>query len=315
MPSSSRTKEESSKEKSSSKERSSSKEKSSSSKSKTEETPKKEEPPKLRPSEIRAMRLEAAWRSHVGKLTLAQMSNSEACLQHLARYGEQQGWEETLGEGDVGEVIAEYLKSRIAPRADAMLSLVHMEQGFAHSRAVEEILVQSRIAAEQGVGRTAWIELSQLRSFKPWMAGPPQGYKRIIATLEEMGYAAHAEASPDDKQIKLRVSCLPGDREAALPGRAKPRMPWWQQPSALAPPPPEEEEEVIEAPTPAGSQMLTRDASLATTIVSQSVAGGGGGGTPAQEAPSTPEPPLLVPTDPSGGEGSALGRRLEEAPP
>ena len=87
------------------------------------------------------------------------------------------------------------------------------------------------------------------------MCGPPAGYKKLVATLERMGYAAHARVSGDDKEVYLRVSCLPADCEASRPSaqqvhRARPRMLWWEQPSALAKPPPEEEEEAPPPPPP-----------------------------------------------------------------
>ena len=135
-------------------------------------TKKKEKPP--RAAEVRAAKMEAAWRSHVGKLTLAQMSSPTACLEHLRRYGEAQGWPERLaiGEGEIPDIVSDYLHSRIAPSADAMAALVTMEQQFALNRALEEVLVQMRIAAEQGVPRTAWIELNKCKAFRPCARAP-----------------------------------------------------------------------------------------------------------------------------------------------
>ena len=123
------------------------------------------EPDKPRAAEVRAMKMDAAWRSHVGKLTLAQMSSPTACLEHLKKYGVEQGWQEALdvSSRDVPAVVSDYLRSRIAPSADAMFALVNMEQQFALNRALEEVLVQARIAAEQGVGRTAWIEVCETK--------------------------------------------------------------------------------------------------------------------------------------------------------
>ena len=66
------------------------------------------EPEKPRAAELRAMKLDAAWRSHVGKLTLAQMSSPTACLEHLKKYGMDNGWPETLdvSANDVPQVVS-----------------------------------------------------------------------------------------------------------------------------------------------------------------------------------------------------------------
>ena len=143
------------------------------------------EPEKPRAAELRAMKLDAAWRSHVGKLTLAQMSSPTACLEHLKKYGMDNGWPETLdvSANDVPQVVSSYLHSRVAPSADAMFTLVTMEQQFALNRALEEVLVQSRLAAEQGVGRTAWIEARaafRTRSLSPDFFSLPLDKRRRV---------------------------------------------------------------------------------------------------------------------------------------
>ena len=51
---------------------------------------------KPRAAEVRAAKMEAAWRSHVGKLTLAQMSSPAACVEHLGKYGAAQGWQKWM---------------------------------------------------------------------------------------------------------------------------------------------------------------------------------------------------------------------------
>ena len=109
--------------------------------------PKEKEKP--RAAEVRAMKLEAAWRSHVGKLTLAQMSSPQACVEHLQKYGKEQGWEPML-EGDVSNVISTYLQSRIAPRADAMMTRTRPSTATAKPRgSLPSLLAHARNAKRQ----------------------------------------------------------------------------------------------------------------------------------------------------------------------
>ena len=85
---------------------------------------------------------------------------------------------------------------------------------------------QTRIAAEQGVGRTAWIALEKLNAFRPFMGVQLEGYRQVQAALEQLGYVVACKVA--EGKVKMRVSCLPADREterlAGRPDRAHPRL-------------------------------------------------------------------------------------------
>ena len=198
-----------------------------------------------KPSAADKARVEKAWRKHVGSLTLQQMTSATECLAHLQSFTGGPGVVVPATSDGAHEVVGCFLRTRHAPTAEAMAALVKVEQQFAQARAVEEILEQMRVAAEQGVGRSAWVAFKSLRAFRPFMTGPLAGWKGVVASLIDLGYLVATNVSLDGKTVKIRLSCLAEDREqerlAKLPDRAKPRVMWWEQPSSIAKPPAEDE--------------------------------------------------------------------------
>ena len=161
------------------------------------------------------------------------------------------------------------------------------------------------------------VQVKKLRFFKPWMTGPPAGYKQLVAALERLGYAAHARVGTDDKVVHLRVSCLPSDIEACRPSaqqmhRARPRMPWWEHPSTLAKPAAEEEEAPPAAPEPPPPSGPA-DGEVVETL--QLGGGGAGGGGGAASSPSAAPAEAVVVEQPPVAQETVIEPPLAEQPP
>ena len=89
--------------------------------------------------------MEAAWREHVGQLTLAQLSSSEACQKHLNEF-ELQLVSTALGQtvigsvNDIQEKVASVLRCHPHPDAKSMTRLSSIHQSAYNAAIVDEIL-------------------------------------------------------------------------------------------------------------------------------------------------------------------------------
>ena len=95
--------------------------------------------------------MEAAWREHVGQLTLAQLSSSEACQKHLNEF-ELQLVSTALGQtvigsvDDIQEKIASVLRCHPHPDAKSMTRLSSIHQSAYNAAIVDEILKEAERA-------------------------------------------------------------------------------------------------------------------------------------------------------------------------
>ena len=99
--------------------------------------------------------MEAAWREHVDKLTLAQLSSAEACRQHINDF-ELQFVSASLGQtvlgsvDDVQEKIASMLHYQPHPDAQSMRRLANIYQSKYNAAIVKEMLDNVKCRTEQG---------------------------------------------------------------------------------------------------------------------------------------------------------------------
>ena len=150
--------------------------------------------------------MEAAWREHVGQLTLAQLSSSEACQKHLNEF-ELQLVSTALGQtvigsvDDIQEKIASVLRCHPHPDAKSMTRLSSIHQSAYNAAIVDEILKDAKKRSEQGFVSTEQMTLKTLKAYKPFMLEVPKvGIHVILTTLKAYGYHVQ-EANFDEKMF------------------------------------------------------------------------------------------------------------------
>ena len=104
--------------------------------------------------------MEAAWRAHVGKLTLAQMTSPEVVRAHLQSFqasvvGEGLAGTSIDGIADVQGVITSFLRESSTPSAEAFKALAVMEAEFARAQVVLELMAHMKKHLENNINTLA----------------------------------------------------------------------------------------------------------------------------------------------------------------
>ena len=155
--------------------------------------------------------MEAAWKEHVGKLTLEQLSSAEACREHLEGFHRQLVADGVRGTAigsvqDVQHVIAEYLQNTTPATPAALRELTRRSRNFYVTQLVNELIEIAKEAASLGLNHTRppfqfgeikpkdenWIYVYKCESWRDFMdthLHDQQSYwNDIINRLKELGF-------------------------------------------------------------------------------------------------------------------------------
>ena len=141
--------------------------------------------------------MDVTWREHVGKLTLEQLANADACQKHLDDFELQlvatATGQSVIGSvNDVQEMIASFIRSHPAPDASSMKRLAQIHRDAMIGEVVKEIL---DIAKNESIAEGCMcidVVLTELKAYKPFMTGI-QPREAIEEAFTKQGYAVKIE--------------------------------------------------------------------------------------------------------------------------
>jgi hypothetical protein len=162
--------------------------------------------------------MQAAWREHCSKLTIAQLMDRAQTEEHIRQFECElvsQGLQGTALEDcdDVQELIARELGSCLdvdpaAPRADALRVLAGASQAFKIARMTEEVANKAKAAAVEGEF-IMQVKLRTLAAYGSWVMDEVEMAMKVVRSLRLLGYQSGTSQTWDEQKLQWEpVICL-----------------------------------------------------------------------------------------------------------